>query len=224
MGFAMRQHVLVFLCLSATALGGCSRSGGHSRADIQAEIDALALEAEIRARETTWNLLCSQLGHALDESHGGVPRPFVPLTYFLLESCVLHEDLPMGASAPEDFVPVRDHYLEWRDRWYASGFTLPQGTGSHEEPLRARLPATSFGVHARCESAIGYLSGASRVYEAPGTLLTKDATFDKCAEEGLSHEQLRCILDVDSGDAVARLRSCPAIAENPPSWLNLPPP
>ena len=45
-----------------------------------------------------------------------------------------------------------------------------------------------------------------------------------CNREGLSEQQLACVLRVRTGEDFARIRTCPAIAERVPSWINVPAP
>lgn len=230
----MRSCILILLCSSAMiACRGSRKEAEEACAD---EVERL--EWDVKSREGSWDQLCKEFGEALVRSRGEVPWPYLTLFSFILESCVLPEDVPPGTHVPETFLLVRDHYLEWRDRWWESGLTLPQGHGLGRKPLRWELPPARFGADARCASAVIYLYECDyssllgevkteqrnpQVCPLLGEVKIEKKSLEICWEEGLSSDQLRCILHVRSAEDLRQLRQCPAIAEKTPSWLIFPP-
>lgn len=78
----------------------------------------------------------------------------------------------------------------------------------------------------QCQAAVAHvariLDGAAPDEKAVGDAVTRLA-IARCEKEGLAADQASCILGVRSLDDWYRLRDCPAIARQTPSWLVLPP-
>ncbi len=84
-------------------------------------------------------------------------------------------------------------------------------------------------VPEECEQAvehvISFVVGPSDVVsegEQAAIEQVRSISMQTCASEGLSDEQLECILDAETMDEFMALGECEALRESPPSWLQVP--
>lgn len=81
----------------------------------------------------------------------------------------------------------------------------------------------------RCSQAVRHVMAIGRPAEIPPDFQDEfrrieKGSLDECNREGLSEEQLTCILNVKTPADLARLRTCPAIGERLPTWIHVPAP
>ena len=84
----------------------------------------------------------------------------------------------------------------------------------------------------RCQSAVHHITtliagfGGAPPSEQEAAIIkaTEQMSVAKCVHEGLSEAQARCVLDTPDALGLDELRACPAIRDEQPSWLILPPP
>ena len=98
---------------------------------------------------------------------------------------------------------------------------------AREEQTNESPPKTQ--AESRCQKAVAHMmrlltegappsEGERKMMEGIAI-----ATLAQCEVEGLSEEQLRCILSAETPQASLELGKCPAIAAKQPGWLRLPP-
>jgi len=82
----------------------------------------------------------------------------------------------------------------------------------------------------RCQQAVPHVirmaAGNGPISDGERAVIAaaEKASIERCSAEGLSEDQLRCILAVGSPDELlTKLPSCPAIVAKRPSWLTVPP-
>ena len=88
-------------------------------------------------------------------------------------------------------------------------------------------------TEARCEQGVRHMLAVLQAPLANGAQpapMEKEAmeaavktSMESCRSEGLTQEQVDCILAVKDVQGLGTLRSCPAIAAKKPRWLILPP-
>lgn len=106
----------------------------------------------------------------------------------------------------------------------AALLSLPTGCGNDKDRAGAEGDLCERAVH---HTVFAPMPPGAReqIGEGERTIMrvSMEVSVARCRAEGLSQAQADCIFAVDDIDELLRLGECPAIRDNKPSWLILPP-